>query len=545
MLGSGIHSVQLILLLLLLFVVVFSTLAGRLKTPYPIVLVVAGLLLGFVPGIPKVALDPDLIFFVVLPPLLYSAAWLTSWRDFRHNLVSIASLAIGLVAFTVFGVAAAASWLIVGFDWRVGFVLGAVVATTDSIAATSIAKRIGLPKRIVDVLEGESLVNDATGLLALEFATAMVVYGQTPTISFAIVRLAYLIASGIAVGLILGRIVEWFEHRIDDGPIEIALSLFVPYAAYLAGDAVHGSGVLAVVAGGLYLSRRSSRFFSPSVRLQAGAVWNSLTFILNGLVFVLIGLQLPYVLAEIKELALSKLLFYGVLFSAFLILLRLLWSFPSVYVAYLFRRYLLNHNDTRPDARQVFVIGWTGMRGVIALAAAISLPQTLADGTAFPHRNLIVFLTFSVILVTLVVQGLTLAPLIRALGLATTSGPDCEEQEARRMMLEAALAQLQNRDRTKDLPGSAGLYDDLAKHYAQRLASISNQRDEPNESSRELRGSYLDLSRELLGTERQTAIQLRDEGRISDEVLHRLEHELDLSETRLKPGTKGRRAPAH
>ena len=276
MLGSGIHAVQLILLLLLLFVVVFSTLARRLKTPYPIVLVVAGLLLGFVPGIPKITLDPDVIFFVVLPPLLYSAAWNTSWRDFRHNFVSIASLAIGLVAFTVFGVAAAASWLIVGFDWRVGFVLGAVVATTDSIAATSIAKRIGLPKRIVDVLEGESLVNDATGLLALEFATAMVVYGQTPTISYAIARLAYLIASGIAVGLILGRIVEWFEHRIDDGPIEIALSLFVPYAAYLAGEAVHGSGVLAVVAGGLYLSRRSSRFFSPSVRLQAGAVWNSL-----------------------------------------------------------------------------------------------------------------------------------------------------------------------------------------------------------------------------------------------------------------------------
>jgi monovalent cation/hydrogen antiporter len=544
MLDPGVHAVQLILLLLLLFVVVFSTLARTLKTPYPIVLVVAGLLLGFVPGIPKVTLDPDVIFFVVLPPLLYSAAWLTSWRDFRNNFVSIASLAIGLVAFTVLGVAAAASWLIVGFDWRVGFVLGAVVATTDSIAATSIAKRIGLPKRIVDVLEGESLVNDATGLLALEFATAMVVYGQTPTISYAIARLAYLIATGIAVGLILGRIVEWFEHRIDDGPIEIALSLFVPYAAYLAGEAVHGSGVLAVVAGGLYLSRRSSRFFSPSVRLQAGAVWNSLTFILNGLVFVLIGLQLPYVLAGIKELVLSKLLFYGVLFSAFLILLRLLWSFPSAYVAYFFRRNLLHQQDGWPGTRQVFVIGWTGMRGVIALAAAISLPGTLADGTSFPHRNLIVFLTFSVIFLTLVVQGLTLPPLIRALGLAATSGFNCEEQEARRLMLEAALAQLQNRDRTKDVPGSAGLYDDLAKHYAHRLASISNQRDEPNTSSPELHGSYRDLSRELLEIERQTAIRLRDDGRISDEVWHGLEHELDLRETQLRPGTKDRRAGA-
>src|SRR5450631_1829404 len=408
----GIPAVQLILLLLLVFVVAFSTLALKLKTPYPIVLVVAGLLLGFVPGIPKVALDPELVFLVVLPPLLYSAAWATSWRDFRENLTSIASLAIGLVAFTVLSVAAAASWLLAGFDWRGGLVLGAVVATN------SIAKRIGIPKRIVDILEGESLLNDATGLLALEFATAMVVYGETPTISSAILRFLYLIVAGVAVGLILGRLVEWFEHRIDDGPIEIAVSLLVPYAGYLAAEAIHGSGVLAVVSSGLYLSRRSSRFFSPSVRLQAFAVWDALTFILNGLVFVLIGLQLPYVLAGIKELPKAKLFLGGLLFSAFLIFLRLLWSFPGAYVGYLFRKYVFRQRFAWPGNRQVFVVGWTGMRGVIALAAAISLPQTLADGSPFPHRDLILFLTFCVIFVTLVVQGLTLAPLVRALGLA-------------------------------------------------------------------------------------------------------------------------------
>ena len=412
----GIPAVQLILLLLLVFVVAFSTLALKLKTPYPIVLVVAGLLLGFVPGIPKVALDPEMVFLVVLPPLLYSAAWVTSWRDFRENLTSIASLAIGLVAFTVLSVAAAASWLLAGFDWRVGFVLGAVVATTDAIAATSIAKRIGMPKRIVDILEGESLLNDATGLLALEFATAMVVYSETPTISSAILRFLYLIVAGVGVGLILGRLVEWFEHRIDDGPIEIAVSLLVPYAGYLAAEAIHGSGVLAVVTSGLYLSRRSSRFFSPSVRLQAFAVWDSLTFILNGLVFVLIGLQLPYVLAGIKELPLPKLFLGGLLFSAFLIFLRLLWSFPGAYVGYILRKHLFRQHAGWPGNRQVFVVGWTGMRGVIALAAAISLPQTIVDGSPFPHRNLILFLTFSVIFVTLVVQGLTLAPLVRALG---------------------------------------------------------------------------------------------------------------------------------
>jgi Na+/H+ antiporter len=530
------HAVQLVLLVLLLFVVIFSTLAKRLKTPYPIVLVVAGLLLGFIPGIPKVSLDPELIFLVVLPPLLYSAAWLTSWREFSYNLTSIASLAIGLVAFTVFGVAAAVSWVFAGFDWRVGFVLGAVVATTDAIAATSIAKRIGLPQRIVDILEGESLLNDATGLLALEFATAMVVYGQNPTLGSAVGRLAYLVAVGVVVGLILARLTEWFEHRIDDGPIEIAISLLVPYATYLAAEALRGSGVLAVVSAGLYLSRRSSRFFSPNVRLQTYAVWTALTFILNGVVFVLIGLQLPYVLAGIREVPLPKLILYGILFSALLIALRLVWSFPSAHASYFFRKHVLHQNNPSPGVRQIFVIGWTGMRGVIALAAALSLPQTIADGSPFPHRDLIVFLTFAVILVTLVFQGLTLPPLIRALGLAAASGPNCEEQEARRLMAEAALAKLQKRDRAGDLPYSDELYQDLEKHYAQRLASVSNHDGESGDSVQDFYDQYRALSQELLDTERKTAVQLRDDGRINDEVLRQLEHELDLSETRLSAG---------
>src|SRR3984957_284243 len=300
--NADIHAVEIIFLLLLFFVVVFGTLAQKLKTPYPIVLVIGGLLLSFVPGIPKISLNPDIVFFVILPPLLYSAAWLTSWRDFSYNMVSILGLAFGLVIFTVVCVAYASHWFLPGFDWRVGLVLGAVVAPTDAIAATAIATRIGLPKRIVDLLEGESLLNDATGLLALEFAVAMVVHGQDPTVSAGLLRLLYLTFAGIGSGLILARIVEWFEHRIDDGPIEIAVSILVPYAAYLTAEAMHASGVLAVVAAGLYLGRKSSRFFSPGVRLQAQAVWNSLTFILNGFVFVLIGLQLPSVLTGVSEL---------------------------------------------------------------------------------------------------------------------------------------------------------------------------------------------------------------------------------------------------
>lgn len=537
---TGVHGAQLILLLLLLFVAAFTALARKLQTPYPIVLVIAGLLLGFLPGIPRITLDPELIFFVALPPLLYAAAWVTSWRDFSRNLVSISMLAFGLVGFTVLAVAWAGPWLFSGFDWRIGFVLGAAVATTDAIAATSIAKRIGLPKRIVDLLEGESLINDATGLLALEFAVAMVVHGQNPTLGSGVLRLAYLILAGVGSGLVLGRIVEWFEHRIDDGPLEISVSILVPYAAYLTAEAIHASGVLAVVAAGLYLGRKSSQFFSPSVRLQTQAVWDALTFILNGFVFVLIGLQLPSVLEGVSELSVRRLVLYGALFSAFLILLRLLWTYPGAYVAHFIRTRVLHQSEQRPGARQIFVVGWTGMRGVIALAAAMSLPDTVDGGGPFPHRDLIVFLTFCVILVTLVFQGLTLPPLIRALRLAGTSAPRSEELEARRLVLQATKERLEEIRRSDSSNANlAEVYDNLEQQYMHRLVSLGDIPDE-DQAHAEHYFRYLDLSRTLLDVERKTALRLRDEGRITDEALRELEREQDLNETRLIAAAESR-----
>ncbi len=494
---------------------------------------VGGLLLSFIPGIPRISLNPDAIFLLVLPPLLYSAAWLTSWRDFRHNLLTILGLAFGLVAFTVFGVAEVAQRVFQGFTWQLGFVLGAVIATTDSIAATSIAKRLGLPQRIVDVLEGESLVNDASGLLALEFGIAMVVRGETPSAGVALARLAYLIVAGIAVGLLIAKLVEWLEYHIDDGPIEIAVSILVPYVAYLTADAVRASGVLAVVACGLYLSRKSARFFSPQVRLQAWAVWDSLTFVLNGLVFVLIGLQLPYVLAGIRGYSMKELLTYGALFSALVIALRLIWVYPGAKIGHLVNYYLLHRREPMPKARGLFVVGWTGMRGVMALAAAVSLPEMLADGNPFPQRNLIIFLTFSVILVTLVLQGLTLPWLIRMLGLAGTSGPDCEENEARRIVTRRALERLEQA-RVADPEQFAPIYDDLQKHYQYRLSALEGKPADID-GAVEHHHRFQDLTLELLRTERETALGLRNQGRISDEVLRRLEHELDLRESQLSP----------
>lgn len=531
--AGSVQSLEIVVLLLLLFVAGFTALARKLQIPYPIVLVLAGLLLSFVPGIPHIVLNPDVVFLLVLPPLLYAAAWLTSWRDFAYNIISICFLAFGLVGFTVLCVALVAPAIFPGFDWRLGVILGAVISTTDAIAATSISKRLGLPQRIVDVLEGESLVNDATGLLALEFGLALVVSGQIPTVSYGLWRLVYLVIGGISVGLLIGLVVHGLEHLIDDGPIEITLSILVPYVVYLTAESMHTSGVLAVVACGLYLGRGSAHFFSPAVRVQAESVWNVLTFILNGFVFVLIGLQLHVVREGIKDISTGTLLLLGTLFSALVIVLRLVWVFPGASLAYWIRRHFQHQKEDRPKTRQIFVTGWTGMRGVIALAAALSLPKTLADGSTFPQRNLIIFLTFSVILVTLVLQGLTLPMVIRALGLAGGAGPNCEETEARRIMADAALEYLERSSREVTAEANM-LFTDLKEQYRLKLSSLPDtqaNRDKADADA-EAYKQYLEMSLNLLRVERETAVQLRNQGRINDEVLRQLLRELDLSEIR-------------
>ncbi len=535
---TGLHATQTVFLLLLMMVAIFALVARKLKVSYPIILVLAGLVISFVPHLPEIPLSPELVFLIFLPPLLYSSAWHTSWREFRDNLVAITMLAFGLVAFTVWGVAEFADHFITRLDWKSGFVLGAVVATTDAIAATSIARSLGLPRRIVDILEGESLFNDATGLLALEFGIRMVVQGDTPTPAEGAIRLLYLVGVGIGIGLAIGIVVAWFETFVDDGPVEIVLSLVIPYAAYLAGEAAHASGVLAVVACGLYMSRQSAAIFTPAVRMQLFGVWDALTFILNGVVFVLIGLQLPYVLAGIRGLSRTTLLEYGAVFSLILIALRLLWIFPASWIAYLIQSRLFHRNVEKPGKRAVFVVGWTGMRGVIALAAAISLPNTLASGAPFAARNLIVFLTFSVILVTLVLQGLTLPPLIRALGLSGGSGTDPEERNARQLMFEEALAYL-DAGRAADGDTYAHVYDDLTHRYRHRLASVTAV-EEGGEVFQQTDATYQRLRQVAQGAvqaERRVMIRLRDDGRISDDALRHMERELDLQAMRYDPPT--------
>jgi Na+/H+ antiporter len=532
--GEDLHAVETVILLLLVLVAGFAAIARRLKVPYPIVLVLAGLVISFFPRMPHVPLEPNIVFVIFLPPLLYASAWTMSWREFRRNLVVIGLLAVGLVGFTVWGVAEFSDRFITALDWKAGFLLGAVVATTDAIAATSIAKTLGLPRRIVDILEGESLLNDATGLLALEIGLSIMVRGEMPTVAGGLARLVYLVVGGLGIGLLIGVVVGWLEMFIDDGPVELVVSLVVPYAAYLASERAHASGVLAVVACGIYMSRKSTQFFSAAVRLQVNGAWEALVFMLNGLVFVLIGLQLPYVLAGIKgRYGIGTLVFYGAMFSAVLILLRMIWVFPAVKLATFVERRWLGHKDEVDlKPREVFVVGWTGMRGVLALAAAISVPEVLWNGKPFEARNLIVFLAFCVILVTLVLQGLTLPALIRALGLAGTTGMEPEEREARRLVLKAALRYLED-GRKKGGREQEHLYDDLAHRYRHKLALVAGGSEESVDGvDKESYSRLRSIAEATLQAERRTLIDLRDRGRISDDVLRTMERELDLAESR-------------
>ena len=525
--AAGISHVELILLLLLLLVAGLALLAKRLHIAYPIVLVISGLLLSFVPHVPRVLLDPAVVFLIILPPLVFSAAFHTSWRDFRANLISILLLAFGLVGFTVYGVAATTRWLLPGFDWRSGLVLGSVVAATDAIAATATAKRLGLPRNIVDLLEAESLVNDGSGLVALKFTVALVVAGVTPSFVQGTGVLLYLVVAALAIGLAIAIAVRAVLSRINDAPVEITISIVTPYLVYLAAEAAGCSGVLATLACGLYLGRRSSDFYSLHARIEASAVWRTIDFALNGIVFLMLGLQLPLVLAGIHDVSASTLAIDGAAFSGIVILLRMLWVFPGAWLSSAIRR--LIHQRVQPlSPKLVFLVGWAGMRGVLALAAAMSLPLVLKSGAPFPERNRIIFLSFCAIFATLVIQGLSLPTLIRRLGLSVAAGHK-EEDLARREMIAAALDSLE-RLREESGREQAELYDQLERYYRRRLALLERAHSDGAGTAGKI--DHDSLARQLRSVERSIALKLRNEDKIHDEVLRTLEHELDLLDAR-------------
>ena len=520
-----------LLILLLISIAAFGLLARKLQVPEPIMLVLGGLAVSLVPGLPRVELHPDYVFLLVLPPLLYAQAWFTSWKDFRDNLRAISLLAVGLVLFTATAVAFIVHVLVPEYPLAAAFLLGAIVSPPDAVAASAIAQRLRLPKRMVTILEGESLVNDATGLVAYKLALAAVATG---TFSFVKAggEFALVAAGGVVIGLTISWIFTWLLRWIRDDLIDIVLSLIVPYMAYLGAERLHVSGVLSVVVAGIWLGARSPELLSASTRLTATAFWNTFVFLLNGVVFMLIGLQLPEVILGLHAHPWGQLLLHAAIIGAVVIVTRLIWVFPGTYLP----RWMsarIREGEPRPPMRNVAVVGWCGMRGVVSLAAALAVPRLLPNGREFPERDLVLFFTFAVILVTLVGQGLSLPWLIRRLRVSTDHSEDHAEREARRAATKAALTRIEEFAGREKLTEEAvnavtAAYHERLHHLGDELAEAlgwSPSRQRSIESRR--------LRREALAAERRHLITLHRQHRLSKELLHKLERELDLEEARL------------
>src|SRR6185312_288449 len=403
--------------------------------------VLGGLALGFVPGIPHVALQPDVVLVAILPPLLYSAAFFTSLRDLRRNARPLSLLSVGLVLATTVSVAAVCHTAISGLSWPVCFVIGAVVAPTDAVAATAIGSRLGLPRRLVTLIEGESLINDATALVAYSFAVTAVVTGSF-SLWHATWRFGVDVAGGIGIGLVVGYLLRQFRRRINHSPTEIAIALLSGYFAYLPAQAAGVSAVLAVVTVGVYVGWYTPELTTVQTRLQGDAVWEILTFLLNALLFGLVGLQLRPILDSLHGHSTGSLLADGVVVSLAVIVTRIVWIFPATYIPRRMSK-RLRERDPYPPWQYPALLSWAGLRGAVSLAAALALPLTVAGGDSFPHRSFIIYLAFCVILATLVGQGLTLPAVIRGLRLEDDGSSEKEETKARIHAAEAALGRLE------------------------------------------------------------------------------------------------------
>jgi CPA1 family monovalent cation:H+ antiporter len=517
-------------LLLMCAVVGVVMLGRRLQIPYPIALVIGGLGISLMPGLPVVRINPDHVFLLFLPPLLYAAAWFTSWHDFKANLRPISLLAFGLVLFTTFVVGIVLHALIPAVPLALAFAFGAIVSPPDAVAATAIAQQVRLPKRIVTVLEGESLVNDATGLIALRFALAAAASGAF-SVSGAAMAFTWVVAGGLALGLAVAVLFARLMRLIKDDSLLITISLLIPYIAYLPAERLHVSGVLATVAAGIYGGWTEPELLTAKTRLNATAVWSMLVFLLNCVLFVMIGLYLPEVMRALEHYSTGQLIAYGAIVSGAVILVRPIWVFPGTWLPRLLSR-RLRERDPIPPWRHIMIVSWSGMRGVVSLAAALALPMSLRDGQPLPQRSLLIFLTFCVILSTLVLQGLSLPYIIRWLGVKEGHNAK-HERDARLKLAHAALAHLNKLAEEKgrnesSLQQVTAIYQERIRHLNDDLAEVLGWSDHLE---------YLITTRRLrldgLEAERRELIKLRREHHLDEELMHQIERELDLEETRL------------
>jgi Na+/H+ antiporter len=520
-------------IIMLLFGIAFlGILSNRFRFPFPIVLVLCGLALSVIPGLPVIALDPNIVFIIFLPPLLYKAAWDTSWHDFKGALRPISLAAIGLVLFTTLAVALVAHALIDDMSWPLAFLLGAIVSPPDAVAATSITKGLGLQPRIITILEGESLVNDASGLVAYKYALTAVTAGNfvlwQAGLNFLVVA-----SAGIAIGLALGYLMYLIHRRFVCDPIvEVTLTFLTPFAVYLLAEHFHFSGILAVVSTGLYLSFRSGQMFTHQSRIMATTVWDVVVYILNGLIFILIGLQLRNTMDGISQYSTLSLALWGLAVSFVVIIVRFIWVVPAAMLP----RFLSKKIRAKEafDPRNMVVFGWAGMRGVVSMAAALAIPLTIAGGEAFPHRSLIIYLTFCVILSTLIFLGLTLPWIIKKMKMEPYS-IYAEEYEVRNLVVSQTIEHIEE--------NLALLQDDLLRNIKTKYEVKFNRlqktelpanffgKGEPLAGS--IFNEYTQLQIDLINVERQKIDELHRKGAAHEEILRKIERELDLEETRL------------
>ena len=523
---------EIVLIALFVSVAGLNAIARWLSVPYPIPLVLGGLVLGLLPGMPDIELDPDLVLVIFLPPLLYAAAFFSDLRALRSDLRAISMASIGLVLATI-GAVAVIGHEAIGLSWSLAFALGAIVSPTDPVAATAIMRQLGAPRRLVNLIEGESLVNDATALVAYRVAVAAAVGGSFSALDAGL-EFVGAAGGGIAIGLVVGFVVAEIRRRLDDPLTEVTISLLTAYAAYIPADVLGVSGVLAAVTAGIYLGWQAPQLITPQTRLQSTGLWEILVFLLNATLFILIGLQLPVVTERLDAYTTGEVVGYSALVCATVIAARFAFTFTMPYVVRALDR-RPQQRARRVGARVRILSAWAGMRGAVSLAAALALPLETDAGTPLPERNLILVITFALVLVTVVGQGLSLPYLVRRLGVREDGAEEeAEEMRGRWVASRAALDRLDElaiEEWTRDdtIERLRGLYE-----FRQRRVKVRTGKIEDDDGIEDRSLAYQRVLHELYAVQRRAVVELRNNGEISNDVMHRIERELDLEESRLE-----------
>lgn len=528
------ESTLLLIVSILFIVSLLSLLSEKLGIAYPIFLVIAGLIISVVPNVPRISLESELVFVIFLPPLLFAAAFNTSFREFWFYRRPIGLLAFGLVIFTSGIIAFVSHAIIPGFPLAHGFLLGGIISPPDAIAATTIFKNLKVPRRALVVLEGESLVNDATSLIVFRFALATVFTGHfvlwKASLDFLLVAIM-----GIAVGLIIALVVRFIKHVLVLTPsIATAISVIAPFLMYIGAEHLGFSGVLAVVSGGLYMGYHAQDIYSYDTRMQMQSVWDTLVFLMNGVVFILIGLQLPDIMEGIKQYSIQSAIMYGVVISLTAIVVRIIWVFPATYLPRMLSP-RVRRQESNPGWKSVFIVAWSGMRGVVSLASALTIPLTLSNGAIFPYRNLILFITFCAILFTLVLQGLSLPLIIRILKIKV---PDTEAKQRLAIHHALSLAALEHmKDRYPEQITNNPIFT-AAKNRYEKIAEMAGRQllgtEEQNNDASAMSALYYQMLLETITVQRDLLKVMRREDAYMHELLRDKEFELDLEEARLR-----------